>query len=137
MPLPTPTTTPQSSTSCQISVISSEPARPAMMKSRAVTTTRRRPKRFMNAAANGPMKPKRRRRSASAKEMSAVCQPNSFCSGTIMNPGSTQGAGRGEHGEEGRSRDDPAVMDVSPGKPGGEAEGHGEDLLSHGYLPVF
>ena len=87
MPLPTPTTIPQSRTSCHTSVITNEPARPAMIRSRAAVTTRRMPKRFMNAAANGPMSPNSTSRIAKANEMSAFCQPNSRCRGTIITPG--------------------------------------------------
>ena len=60
---------------------------PAAISSRAALTTRRRPKRFMNAAANGPIRPNRTRRIAKASEMSPVCQPNSRCSGPIITPG--------------------------------------------------
>ena len=49
--------------------------------------TRRSPKRFMNAAANGPNNPNSKSRSASAEEICALSQPNSCSSGTISTPG--------------------------------------------------
>ena len=53
----------------------------------ATMITRRTPKRFMNAAANGPNKPNSMMRSASAEEICASLQPNSCSSGTISTPG--------------------------------------------------
>ena len=49
--------------------------------------TRRTPKRFMKAAANGPNNPNSMMRIASAEEICALSQPNSFSSGTISTPG--------------------------------------------------
>ena len=50
-------------------------------------TTRRMPKRFMNPAAKGPIRPNNTRRIAMAVEICCAVQPNSFSSGTIMTPG--------------------------------------------------
>ncbi len=52
-----------------------------------ISIIRRTPKRFMKAAAKGPMPPNSRKRIASAPEISAALQPNSFCSGTMNTPG--------------------------------------------------
>ena len=68
-------------------VIASEVSSPAAIKVSAQTMTRRTPKRFMKAAANGPNKPNSRMRSASADEIWASSQPNSCSSGTIITPG--------------------------------------------------
>ena len=48
--------------------------------------TLRTPKRFMKTAAKGPISPNRARRSAKAVEISAFCQPNSCCKGSIITP---------------------------------------------------
>ena len=40
-----------------------------------------------SAAANGAIRPNRMKRIDSAEEISAVLQPNSFCSGTMNTPG--------------------------------------------------
>ena len=53
----------------------------------AETTTGRTPKRLMKAAANGAISPNSISRTASANEMSAALQPNSFCSGPMKTPG--------------------------------------------------
>ncbi|SPU68455.1 Uncharacterised protein [Brucella neotomae] len=77
MPVPSPITTPHSATICHSSVMKMEPMRPAEIMMRAAATTRRSPNWFMKAAANGPMRPKRTRRNAVAKEIFALVQPNS------------------------------------------------------------
>ena len=68
-------------------VIASEAISTVAMINKAVRTIRRTPKRFMKAAANGPMRPNRANRIASAEEISDGFQPNSFSSGTINTPG--------------------------------------------------
>ena len=73
--------------SCHSRVISSEARRPAAISASATIMTRRKPKRFMNAAANGPNSPNNRMRIASAVEMASLLQPNSRWSGTIITPG--------------------------------------------------
>jgi hypothetical protein len=82
-----PTTTPHSSTSCQTCVIMSEINSPAAIRASAETITRRTPKRFMSAAANGPKSPNSKMRKAKADEICASLQPNSFSRGTIITPG--------------------------------------------------
>ena len=86
MPVPTPTTTPQSSISCQSSVMTSDPPMPSAISTSAVATTRRSPKTFIVAAANGPSSPKSSSRIASAEEICSVVQPNSERSGAISTP---------------------------------------------------
>lgn len=86
-PVPKPTTTPQSRASCQTSVMTSDPITPAAISASAVAATRRMPKRFMKAAAKGPIRPKSSRRMAKAPEISAADQPNSCCRGPISTPG--------------------------------------------------
>jgi hypothetical protein len=67
--------------------MNSDNTMPLATSVRAVSTTLRRPKWFMNAAANGPTRPNRAKRIASAEEISAVSQPNSACSGRMNTPG--------------------------------------------------
>ncbi|MCY1238405.1 hypothetical protein D9M72_511420 [compost metagenome] len=59
---------------------------PAMIRTSAAETTGRTPKWFMNDAANGPSRPNRQRRIASASEIWAFDQPNSVSSGLISTP---------------------------------------------------
>ena len=56
-PVPSPTSTPQQATSCQLRVISVVSAEPAAMTTSAQITTRRMPKRSISAAANGAISP--------------------------------------------------------------------------------
>lgn len=56
-PVPSPTSTPQKSSSCQLAVISTVSPLPAAISSRATATTRRMPKRSMSAAAKGAVRP--------------------------------------------------------------------------------
>jgi hypothetical protein len=86
-PVPVPTTTPQSSASCQGVRISVVSPTPVAISRRAQMTTRRTPKRFMNAAANGPESPNSSRLIETATEMTARLQPNSCSSGTMSTPG--------------------------------------------------
>ncbi len=87
MPEPVPHSTPQSSRSCQTSVMANEAVMPATIRSSAAATTGRMPKRLSSAAAKGAIRPNSIRRTARAEEMSAVAQPNSCCRGTIITPG--------------------------------------------------
>ncbi|CAM8654470.1 hypothetical protein MCEMIE4_03078 [Sphingobium cupriresistens] len=82
-----PITTPHSSTSCHNCVMPSDNNIPPMTIDSEINIMRRTPKRFMKAAANGPMPPNSRNRIASAPLISAALQPNSFCNGTIRTPG--------------------------------------------------
>ena len=59
---------------------------PVMMTS-ATSSTRRTPKRFITAAANGPIKPNSAMLTATANEIAVRFHPNSVSSGTISTPG--------------------------------------------------
>ena len=87
VPAPRPTTTPQSRKSCQGEVMKTVSKDPPEIRTRAPTTTRRRPKRSISAAAKGPVRPKRTRLIETATEISARLQPNSLSRGTIRTPG--------------------------------------------------
>ena len=56
-PAPVPTTKPHNSTSCQDSRMKVVSATPVASSASALTMVRRRPKRSMNEAANGPITP--------------------------------------------------------------------------------
>ena len=99
---------------------------PSEISATAAVTTGRTPKRLMKAAENGAIRPKRRMRRASAEEMSAALQPNSFSSGTMMTPGRAHRSSRRQHDEEGRSRDGPAIVEVPRRHRRGERVGQGE-----------
>ena len=86
-PLPLPTTTPHSSTSCHGSHIKGVSATPDDTITSATAMVRRRPNRSMIAAANGPARPYSRMLTATAKLMVARDQPNSASNGTISTPG--------------------------------------------------
>ena len=75
--------------------------------------TRRTPKRFMKAAANGPNNPNSKMRSASAEEICASSQPNSCSSGTISTPGVPIAAAVTSSVRKVTADHDPAVMDVA------------------------
>ena len=87
MPVPKPTTTPHSRISCQIFVTPSDSNRLAVTIEIEISATLRRPKRFRIAAANGAISPNSISRIEIAVEISAVVQPNSFCSGRMNTPG--------------------------------------------------
>ncbi len=86
-PVPRPTTTPQSSTSCHDAVISTVSPEPAAHSASASSITLRTPNRSIAAAANGPVRPNRTRLTLTASEMVARDQPKSCCSGTMSTPG--------------------------------------------------
>ena len=86
-PVPTPTMTPQKRTICQTDVMVKAESRPTTIIEMAMSTIRRTPYRSMKAAAKGAMSPKSSRRMASALEICAVSQPNSFVSGRMSAPG--------------------------------------------------
>ena len=56
-PVPSPTSTPQQRTSCQLAVMNTVSPLPAATTSSAAVTTRRIPKRSISAAANGAVSP--------------------------------------------------------------------------------
>src|SRR3954449_4849353 len=91
-PVPRPTSTPHSSTSCQLACMNTVSPLPVAVTSRATTTTRRMPKRSMSAAANGAVSPYSAMFTATAAEMVDTDQPNSACSGSISTPGTARNA---------------------------------------------
>ena len=56
-PVPRPTSTPQSRTSCQLAVMKTVRPLPSAVSSSAQTTTRRMPNRSISAAAKGAVRP--------------------------------------------------------------------------------
>jgi hypothetical protein len=86
-PVPSPTRTPQSSTSCQLAVMKTVSPLPVATSSRAIDTTRLIPNRFIRAAANGAVRPNSSRLTDTANEMVPRDQPYSSCSGVINAPG--------------------------------------------------
>ena len=91
-PVPTPTRTPQSSTSCQASPMNTVRPLPAATRTNALATTRRTPKRSISAAANGENSPNSTRLTDTAAPMVPCDQPNSSCSGSISTPGTERNA---------------------------------------------
>lgn len=86
-PLPSPTSTPQSRTSCQLAVMKTVRPAPTAITARAAATTRRMPNRSIRAAANGAVRPYSARFTDTAKPMVARDQWNSACSGSMSRPG--------------------------------------------------
>lgn len=86
-PVPSPTRTPHSATSCQLAVMNTVRPLPAATSSRAQATTRRMPKRSMSAAANGAHRPYSMRFTETASEIVPLDQPNASSSGVISTPG--------------------------------------------------
>ncbi len=85
-PVPSPTTTPHSTTSCQDAVMRTVSPEPVDTSTRASSTTRRTPNRCMAAAANGPVSPNRTRLTLTARLTASRLNPSS-CSGTSRTPG--------------------------------------------------
>ena len=86
-PVPTPTSTPHSSTSCQLAVIVTLSADPVAISSSAADSTGRTPNRSIKAAANGAVSPNNVMLTDIASPTTPCDQPNSWCSGFIMTPG--------------------------------------------------
>ena len=86
-PVPMPTSTPHSSTSCQLAVIVTLSAEPAAISSSAAVSTGRMPKRSISAAANGAVRPNSVMLTDIASPTTPCDQPNSWCSGFIITPG--------------------------------------------------
>ena len=86
-PVPSPTMTPHSSTSCHEAVMNTVSPLPAATISNAIDTTRRTPKRSISAAANGAVIPNRARFTDRAIEIVPIDQPNSARSGSIITLG--------------------------------------------------
>jgi hypothetical protein len=87
-----PSSTPQSTKSCQSAVTPVASASDKAMNVDAATITRRRPKRLMNIAAKGPSSPNRAKRTANTDDSWSVLQPNSLLSGSSIAPGSPSAA---------------------------------------------
>ena len=100
--------------------MASEASSPPAISTAAQIMTRRSPKRFMKAAANGPNNPNSRRRSASARGNLRVVPAELALERHDQHAGRAHGAGGHQHGQEGDGDDDPAVMDVAAGQGGGE-----------------
>jgi hypothetical protein len=83
LPLPRPTSNPQVRSNCHGLVIKHDRPAARPMSPSAATSVRRRPKRSMNAAAKGPIKPYKTILTPIAAEMVAGDQPNSRSSGTM------------------------------------------------------
>src|SRR3954469_12844749 len=86
-PVPTPTSTPHSNTSCQLAVIVTLSADPVAISSRAADSTGRTPSRSISAAANGAVSPNNVMLTDIARPTTPCDQPNSWCSGFIITPG--------------------------------------------------
>ena len=86
-PVPTPTSTPHNSTSCQLAVIVTLSADPVAISISAADSTGRTPNRSIRAAANGAVSPNSVMLTDIASPTSPCDQPNSWCRGVIMTPG--------------------------------------------------
>src|SRR3954470_3203820 len=91
-PVPSPTSTPQNSTNCQLAVMNTVRPLPSATTSRAVMTTRRMPKRSIRAAAKGAGTPQSATLTTTAAEIVETDQPNSTRSGSINTPGTARNA---------------------------------------------
>ena len=89
-PLPTPASTPQVATYCQVVVMKAESPVETDISSRARVTVLRRPNEFISAAAKGPVRPYRKIPMPAASEIDARSQPNAFSSGRISTPGAAR-----------------------------------------------
>src|SRR6478735_2658716 len=77
-PVPTPTSTPHSSTSCQLAVIVTLSADPVAISSIAAVSTGRTPSRSIRAAANGAVSPNNVMLTDIASPTTPCDQPNSW-----------------------------------------------------------
>jgi hypothetical protein len=89
-PVPSPTSTPQSSTSCQLAWTKTVSPEPTAISSSAHVVTRRMPNRSIRAAANGAVSPNSTRFTPTASDSVPRLQPNSSCSGTMSTPGAAR-----------------------------------------------
>ena len=89
-PPPSPATSPHSTVSCQVAVISGVAAAPATIRAREASTVRRTPQRSITATAKGPIRPYSSRLIPKAKEIAPALQPNSRCSGGSSTPGAAR-----------------------------------------------
>src|SRR6476619_118815 len=86
-PVPTPTRTPHNSTSCQLVVMNTLSADPVAMSVNETERTGRTPNRSIKAAANGAVTPNSVMLTDIASPTTPCDQPNSWCSGVIITPG--------------------------------------------------
>ena len=86
-PVPAPTSTPHSRTSCQLAVIVTLSAEPLAIISSAPDNTGRTPNRSISAAANGAVSPNSVMLTDIASPTTPCDHPNSWCSGCIITPG--------------------------------------------------
>ena len=91
-PVPRPVIRPQKSINSHGAVIAVESPAASESSRNAPAIVRRNPKRSKIAAANGPTRPKRPMFTASAAEIVAAVQPNSFSSGRIIIDGALRTA---------------------------------------------
>ncbi len=91
-PVPSPVISPQQRISCHGAVMEVERPAASASNANAPAIVRRSPNRSKIAAANGPTRPNRPRLSASAIEIVAGDQPNSFSSGWIIIEGALRTA---------------------------------------------
>ncbi len=108
---------PQQHQSCQTLVIKSEP-KAGTTTSCAASVTTRRPKRFMNAAAKGPIS--RTGETDRQRGGDFRVAPAEFLLQRHDSAGGADRAGRDQHGQEGDGDHHPAIMDVLAGERGGE-----------------
>jgi len=87
MPVPAPTTRPQSNMSCHALCMSAVSATPVATRRIAPIIVRRAPRYSTSAAEKGPMSPKSTRFRDTASEMVARLQPKCCSSGTMSTPG--------------------------------------------------
>ncbi len=86
-PVPSPTRTPQHSTSCHLVWTRAANPDPLATRSNATGTTRRNPNLTSSAAAKGPISPNSKTFTDTAKPMSPLLHPNSSCNGSIKTAG--------------------------------------------------
>src|SRR6478752_1516921 len=91
-PAPTPTSTPQHSTSCQAAVMKTVSPLPSATITSAKVTTGRIPKRSISAAANGEINPNSIMLTETANPIVPCDQPYSMWSGSISTPGTERNA---------------------------------------------
>ncbi len=89
-PVPTPMSKPQVSTSCQPWLTKIVSPLPAATISSAKLVTCRMPKRSINAAANGAIRPYSIKLTLTAPDIKDLGQPNSSSSGIIKTPGAAR-----------------------------------------------
>ena len=89
-PVPSPISTPQVRTSCQLARTKMLSPEPSAISTSALLVTRRRPNRSISAAAKGAVSPKSTRFTPTASDRVPRDQPNSSWRGTISTPGAAR-----------------------------------------------